>query len=162
MALVHDMGEALIGDITPSDGISRGKCCFRLLINVSNNTVDEKYLREEMAMKFLAYTIRPSNSHFADLILELWYEYETGETQASRLVRQMDKLECIDQAVLYEERSGLDLSDFMTLKEQITLPELQPWLKIRLQNYADLKLKKTADITVVFISGTIRSTLLYH
>jgi 5'-deoxynucleotidase YfbR-like HD superfamily hydrolase len=24
MALVHDMGEALIGDITPSDGISRG------------------------------------------------------------------------------------------------------------------------------------------
>jgi hypothetical protein len=24
MALVHDIGEALIGDITPSDGISRG------------------------------------------------------------------------------------------------------------------------------------------
>jgi hypothetical protein len=24
MALIHDMGEALIGDITPSDGVSRG------------------------------------------------------------------------------------------------------------------------------------------
>jgi hypothetical protein len=72
----------------------------------------------------------------------------------------MDKLECIDQAVLCEERSGLDLGDFMTLKEQITLPELQPWLKIRLQNYEDLKLKKTADRTVVFMAVTIGSALI--
>jgi len=26
MAAFHDMGEAIIGDITPSDGISRGGC----------------------------------------------------------------------------------------------------------------------------------------
>ncbi|KAF2806338.1 uncharacterized protein BDZ99DRAFT_465954 [Mytilinidion resinicola] len=41
MALVHDMGEALVGDIAPSDGIS----------------AEEKYTREEMALKFLACTI---------------------------------------------------------------------------------------------------------
>ena len=36
----------------------------------------------------------------------------------------MNKLECIDQAVLYEEHSELNLDDSMTLKEQIMLPEL--------------------------------------
>jgi 5'-deoxynucleotidase YfbR-like HD superfamily hydrolase len=28
MALIHDMGEALVGDITPSDGISPGKSTY--------------------------------------------------------------------------------------------------------------------------------------
>jgi HD domain len=106
-----------------------------------------------MALKFLACTIRPSNSRFADLILNIWYEYEAGETRLSLLVRQLDKLECIDQAIIYEERYGLDLSEFMALKEQVTLPELQPWLKIRLQEYDDLMLRKKAEIVVVFVSG---------
>ena len=56
-----------------------------------------------MALKFLACTIRPLNPNFADLILELWYEFEAGETRTSQLVRQIDKLECIDQAIIYEE-----------------------------------------------------------
>lgn len=30
MALIHDMGEALIGDITPSDGISKGYSSLRI------------------------------------------------------------------------------------------------------------------------------------
>ncbi|KAL8881212.1 MAG: hypothetical protein Q9198_001539, partial [Flavoplaca austrocitrina] len=137
MALVHDMGEAVIGDITPFDGISR----------------DEKHLREEMALKFLACTIRPLNPSFADLILELWCEFEEGETRTSQLVRQIDKLECIDQAIIYEERSGVNLGNFMALEEQITLPELQRWKKIRLQDYENLKSRKKARITVVFVSG---------
>lgn len=106
-----------------------------------------------MALKFLACTIRPSNSRFADLILNIWYEYEAGETLVSLLVRQLDKLECIDQAIIYEERHDLDLSEFMALKEQVTLSELQPWLKIGLQDYDDLMLGKKAEIVVVFISG---------
>lgn len=153
MALVHDMGEAVIGDITPFDGISRGKYYVHTLIYTSNNIVGEKYLREEMALKYLACTIRPSNPRFADLILEHWYEYEAGETRTSLLVRQMDKLEYMDQAIIYEERSGLDLGEFMALKGQITLPELKPWLEIRLQDYEDLKSRRNADIIVVFVSG---------
>ena len=96
-------------------------------MDASNITADEKHVREEMALKFLACTIRSSNPSFADLILELWHEFEAGETRTSQLVRQTDKLECIDQAMIYEERSGLYLGDFMALEEQITLPELQPW-----------------------------------
>ena len=109
-----------------------------------------------MALKFLACTIRPSNPRFADLILDLWYEFEAGETRTSQLVRQIDKLECIDQAIIYEERSGLNLDAFMVLKEQITLSELQPWLKTRLQDYENLKSRKKAEVTVVFVIGTIR------
>ena len=106
-----------------------------------------------MALKFLACTVRAANPQFADSILEQWYEYEAGESQAAVLVRQMDKLECMDQAIIYEERSGLDLGEFMALKEQITLPELKPWLEIRLRDYGGLKLRKRAKIVVVFVSG---------
>ncbi|KAL9632746.1 MAG: hypothetical protein Q9204_003662 [Flavoplaca sp. TL-2023a] len=106
-----------------------------------------------MALKFLACTIRPLKPSFADLILELWCEFEAGETRTSQLVRQIDKLECIDQAIIYEERSGVNLGNFMALEEQITLPELKSWKKIRLQDYENLKSRKKAPITVVFVSG---------
>ena len=84
-------------------------------------------------------------------MLKLWYEYETEKTQASQLVRQMNKLKCIDQTIIYEKRSKLNLREFMTLKEQITLSELKSWLKLRLQNYENLKLKKKTNITVMFV-----------
>ena len=31
MALIHDMGQALVGDIAPSDGISAGQGAFPIL-----------------------------------------------------------------------------------------------------------------------------------
>lgn len=106
-----------------------------------------------MALKFLACTIRSFNPSFANLILDHWYEYEAGESRTSVLVRQMDKLECMDQAVIYEERSGEDLSEFMALRADIDLPELKPWLEILLQNYENLKSRKNANIVVGFVSG---------
>ncbi len=106
-----------------------------------------------MALKFLACTIRSFNPSFANLILDHWYEYEAGESRTSVLVRQMDKLERMDQAVIYEERSGEDLSEFMAVRADIDLPELKPWLEILLQNYENLKSRKNANIVVVFVSG---------
>jgi 5'-deoxynucleotidase YfbR-like HD superfamily hydrolase len=106
-----------------------------------------------MALKFLACTIRPTNPKFADQILELWDEYEEGKTRAALLAKQMDKLECIQQAVIYEERTGKDMSDFILLKEKVTLPELKPLLDTCLQKYDELKLRRQADIVVVFVSG---------
>jgi HD domain len=128
----------------------------------SNDIVEEKQVREEMALKFLACTIRSFNPAFADLILDHWLEYEAGETRTSLLVRQMDKLVCMDQAVIYEERSGLDLGEFMALKEQITLPELKPWLEIVLQKHENLGLRKSADIVVIFVSGMTGYFLSQH
>ena len=68
----------------------------------------------------------------------------------------MDKLEYMGQAIIYEERSGLDLGEFMAFREQITLPELKPWLETRLRDYEGLKLQNKANILVVFVSGTKR------
>lgn len=52
-----------------------------------NDIADEKHLREEMALKFLACIIRPLNPSFAGLILELCCEFAAGETQTSQLVQ---------------------------------------------------------------------------
>ncbi|KAF2263141.1 hypothetical protein CC78DRAFT_466426, partial [Lojkania enalia] len=55
IVLIHDIEEAVIRDITLSDGIS----------------LEEKYTHEVIAIKFLIYTIHPINLKFADRILEL-------------------------------------------------------------------------------------------
>lgn len=114
-----------------------------------------------MAFEFLACTIRPTNPKFADQILELWNEYEEGKTRAALLAKQMDKLECIQQAVIYEERTGKDMSDFMGLKEKVTLPELKPLLDTCLQKYDELKLRKQANLFVVFVSGDYNLFILF-
>ena len=43
----------------------------------------------------------------------------------------------------------------MALRKHVTLPELQPWLNTCLQDYEELKLRKEADITVVFVSSMV-------
>ena len=53
------------------------------------------------------------------------------------------------------DKSGINPGNFMALEEQITLPELKRWKKIRLQDYENLKSSKKERITVVFVSGTI-------
>jgi 5'-deoxynucleotidase YfbR-like HD superfamily hydrolase len=106
-----------------------------------------------MALKFMACTIRASNPDFADLILELWYEFEEGKTPVAQLVQQIDALECLHQAVLYAERTGIDLDDFMTQKEEVTHPELMPLLDVCLARYEELKRRKQSEIVVIFVSG---------
>ncbi|KAF1363472.1 cytidylate kinase [Lizonia empirigonia] len=137
MALIHDMGEALIGDITPSDGVTK----------------EQKFEQEEMALKFLACTVRTWNPDFADLILGLWYEYEKGESDAAMLVRQVDKLECIQQANIYQQRSGVDLGEFMELKDKVTLPVWQPLLNNCLQIHEEMARRDKSDLVIIFISG---------
>ncbi|KAJ5052351.1 uncharacterized protein L3040_002102 [Drepanopeziza brunnea f. sp. 'multigermtubi'] len=55
MALVHDMAESLVGDITPSQGVSK----------------EEKHQRELLAMKYIQIEAAKSNSAFADQTMEL-------------------------------------------------------------------------------------------
>lgn len=70
-----------------------------------------------MAFKYLACTLRSSHPDFANSMIDLWNEYEEGKTEAAVLVRQIDKLECLHQAVIYEERHDIDLSEFMSQKK---------------------------------------------
>ncbi|KAF2028940.1 cytidylate kinase [Setomelanomma holmii] len=138
MCLLHDMGEAIIGDITPSDGV----------------TPESKYLQEEMAMKYLACTLHDSSTNLREMLVDVWHEYEAGQSQAAQLVKQVDKLECIQQAIVYRQKHSIPrLDEFMELQAKITLPELQPLLQVCLKRYEVVKMSQQDDMVIVFVSG---------
>ena len=44
---------------------------------------------------------------------ELWREYESGETEEARLLKDIDKIEMVLQALEYEDaQPGVDLTEF--------------------------------------------------
>lgn len=93
MALVHDLAECLVGDITPYDGVSAG----------------EKRRREEEALRGLAALAGDPG------LLELWAEYDSAATPEARFVKGLDKLETALQATEYERSGaagGVDLEEF--------------------------------------------------
>ncbi|XP_023285905.1 HD domain-containing protein 2 [Seriola lalandi dorsalis] len=87
LALVHDMAECIVGDIAPSDNISKA----------------EKHRREEEAMRQLSGLLPEG---LKQEIYGLWEEYETQSSPEARLVKQFDLLEMILQAHEYEELEG--------------------------------------------------------
>ncbi|KAM6991791.1 5'-deoxynucleotidase HDDC2 isoform 2-T2 [Tautogolabrus adspersus] len=87
LALVHDMAECIVGDIAPSDNISK----------------EEKHRREEEAMRHLS-SLLPEG--LKQEIYGLWEEYESQGSPEARLVKQFDLLEMILQAHEYEELEG--------------------------------------------------------
>ncbi|XP_042359616.1 HD domain-containing protein 2 [Plectropomus leopardus] len=87
LALVHDMAECIVGDIAPSDNVSKA----------------EKHRREEEAMRHLS-ALLPEG--LKQEIYGLWEEYENQSSPEARLVKQFDLLEMILQAHEYEELEG--------------------------------------------------------
>ena len=90
LALIHDLAESIVGDITPKDGISH----------------QEKISREYEAMVRL-------NGLVPMDILTLWEDYELEKTLEARVIKNIDKLEMILQALVYEgENEGRNFDDF--------------------------------------------------
>jgi putative hydrolase of HD superfamily len=85
MALMHDLAEALIGDVTPFDGVD----------------AEEKRRREEEAMRSLAALAGD------DSLLALWAEYDAVSTPEARFVKELDRLETVLQASEYGSRDGV-------------------------------------------------------
>lgn len=82
MALVHDIAEAVVGDITPSQMTKADKATLEL-----------------SAMQKFSKDLGP----MADEMLELWMEYEAGETKTAIICKDIDKFEMILQAFEYEK-----------------------------------------------------------
>lgn len=101
MALVHDLAEAIVGDITPECGISDG----------------EKHRLEAEAMAEITKDLAPAT---AALVSGLWEEYEGAVTEEAKLVKQIDKFEFALQAAEYQKERGVDLSGFV----QVVRPKL--------------------------------------
>lgn len=126
MALVHDMAESLVGDITPVDGVSR----------------EEKNRREGATMEFLTKRLLGSGVESGtevqgEGLRRIWEEYEEAETLEARFVHDVDKIELLLQMVEYErsrgegggeeDGGGLDLSEFMGVARKIYLDETKVW-----------------------------------
>lgn len=94
MAIVHDMAEAIVGDITPSDGIPKL----------------EKSRREREALDNMCRLLGGGSR--AKEIGDLWMEYEESSSPEARIVKDFDKVEMILQALEYENEQGKDLDDF--------------------------------------------------
>jgi putative hydrolase of HD superfamily len=82
-ATVHDLAEALAGDITPHDGVSS----------------EDKGHRERAAMETLGSRGLPAE------LLELWLAYEAQADEEARFVRQLDRLDMALQALVYAPRA---------------------------------------------------------
>jgi len=91
MAIVHDLGEVRVGDITPHDGVAAA----------------DKSAAEEAAVRgLLAPLQRPD-------LVDIWLEYEAGETACARFVKACDKLDMALQAIRYGTLQGLELQEFI-------------------------------------------------
>lgn len=80
MATVHDLAEAVVGDITPHDAIAAG----------------EKRNRENAAMEKLA------DAAGAPELVTLWDEYDQSNTPEARFIHELDALEMATQAISYQ------------------------------------------------------------
>lgn len=80
LALIHDIQEALVGDITPFDGVSE----------------EEKVQREKAAVKEISQKL-----HFAELE-DLFAEYEENKTKEARFIKDMDRLDAVLEAIYYD------------------------------------------------------------
>lgn len=114
IALVHDLAEAIVGDIAPGDNVPK----------------DEKARREAEAMAEMRRMLEgrsgsggSGSSNGSEVAIgaeveALFEEYERGETPEAQLVKDCDKLEMLLQAAEYEKRGKegnpepLDLSEF--------------------------------------------------
>ena len=115
MALVHDMAEALVGDITPVDGIPKS----------------EKNRRESTTMDYFTKSLlgKVNGGVAGQELKDIWQEYEDSETLESKFVHDVDKLELVLQMVEYERvyERQLDLGEFSWVAGRIVLPEVKAW-----------------------------------
>lgn len=94
IAIVHDIAEAIVGDITPSDGVPK----------------QEKSRREQAALDEMCKVL--GGGLRAEEIKELWAEYENNSSKEASLVKDFDKVEMILQALEYEAEHGGVLDEF--------------------------------------------------
>ncbi|KAG8692052.1 hypothetical protein FRC11_007018 [Ceratobasidium sp. 423] len=116
MAVVHDLAEAVVGDIAPWEGISKV----------------EKAQREREGMRSMLSDML-HDSPGANRIKALWEEYEEQATPEAKFVKDLDRLEMALQAAEYErsfpgEPNKLQ-SFFDSSLPNIKHPEVSQWGK---------------------------------
>jgi putative hydrolase of HD superfamily len=115
MALIHDMAESLVGDITPVDPVSK----------------EEKSRRESETMDYICTNLlgKFNGGLNGKDVRDIWQEYEDSETAESLFVHDIDKMELLLQMVEYErsQKCETDLGEFTWVSQKIQSPEIKSW-----------------------------------
>ncbi len=97
LALIHDLGEAYVGDITPYDNIERS----------------EKIRRETDAVHQILGKLPAGEQLIRD-----WLEYEEQASPEARFVKQVDRLELAMQASVYQHQGRVDAEEFLNAADE--------------------------------------------
>ncbi|TFK25121.1 HD domain-containing protein [Coprinopsis marcescibilis] len=123
IALVHDLAEAQVGDITPHEGFTKA----------------EKHKLEEDAMKSFVHDML-HGSPAAQRIFALWKEYEEGVTPEAKFVKDLDKFEMATQASEYECDQKTPLQQFFDSSiPRLRHPQVQSWGETLMQEREDVQ-----------------------
>jgi putative hydrolase of HD superfamily len=104
IALIHDMAEALVGDLPFS---------ARRLFGVQ-----AKQEAERKGMLELLQGLPQADTYIA-----LWDEYTNGTSREARLVKQLDKVEMLSQALAYERTGSRVMGEFWEDVDEVTSGE---------------------------------------
>jgi len=105
MALVHDLAEAITGDIADSDGVD----------------YEKKHIMEKKAFSEIVLNLPKGQT---EEIMGLWLEFEENKTKEARFVWQLDRLEMALQTLEYQ----------MEGQDSDLLEEFYESSRIRLEN----------------------------
>jgi putative hydrolases of HD superfamily len=109
LALIHDLGEIHTGDLTPADAVPS----------------HEKHRLERECVKQVLGKMKKAEEY-----LELWDEYESGQSEEARLVKELDRLEMAFQALVYERNGQESLEEFFqSVNETIRIDEFRHLLE---------------------------------
>jgi len=115
IALIHDMAEALVGDITPIDNIAK----------------HEKHQRELVSMRYICdQLLKPISETVAKEFMELWEEYEEGISNEAIFVKDVDRFELVIQTIEYERKydAQKDLKEFLHVRKGIKNEFVKQWV----------------------------------
>jgi len=118
-AVLHDLGESIVGDFTPADQISSS----------------EKRALETDAMKQICQGLARG-----DALLSMWEDYEDQIDPEARFVRELDRLDMAIQAAWYAKTTALSFQEFLlSAQVAITHPVLVPLMAAVSQHHQALK-----------------------
>ncbi|ELP84548.1 hypothetical protein EIN_170830 [Entamoeba invadens IP1] len=106
VSLCHDMAEAIVGDITPHDPV----------------TPEDKHERELKAIMEMSKLLPKERG---EEIVNCWKEFEEKKTDVAKFCAQLDKIEMCVQAGEYQDKFGLNLSQFFTSMPEKPVDGLQ-------------------------------------
>lgn len=115
IALVHDMAESIVGDITPVNPIGK----------------KEKSRREWETIKYICEDIiKPINPVISKEIMEDWLSYENISSLEARYVKDIDKYELFVQCFEYEQefQGTKNFDEFFQAVNLIKTDEVKQWV----------------------------------